>query len=424
MPTNLTLLPHNNTILVKDITQKLHYIQLMQQLVEHFITAINCFESNMLSSFDAQVGETLCQVRAYKIYALKAYTSAQFSLSLKQLKKQCTMTNEILKGEEKNYQYYIAHNKNLRPESVRAQVTLDRFFKEMGCFFTISEDALFLFLSYFLCVYHIVDREEIPMAINYPVIAETIKLSRSYSKKVGHYYQKLLSELSCQFIFNLLDELPQKQELRKILRCLHRQSDEGRMVLPCYSVTEIIVLHMIRNNANLAFVVDIQSENDKERFVFPFQGSVDSGDFEPMLQLKPYEPCVVMKGSCRSNNLTQSSLFIKLRSVGIKNILLINNAAHPQYSGETLKEYRDNPFQTLIQLFSNELSPFEQFITQKLSSELIEKKQLAYKLGCTIENQRLFLLKHIFCNSLAEYEISKFPLMLIKSKENLIRKFV
>jgi len=34
--------------------------------------------------------------------------------------------------------------------------------------------------------------------------------------------------------------------------------------------------------------------------------------------------------------------------MGIKEVVLSNNAAHPQYSGITLSAYKDNPYATLI----------------------------------------------------------------------------
>ncbi|KTC83725.1 hypothetical protein Lbru_1694 [Legionella brunensis] len=408
MQTNLILLPHEPSIVISDIVQRLHYIHLMQQLLERLLTALDSFENNHLSRFDAQVGETLCQIRAYKIYTLKSHPTSECLSHLKDLKRQCLNTKETLSAEEARYQYYITQNKTLRPQSIRDQITLSDFFKAMNCHFSITDDTLFLFLSHFLCEFHVVDEEQIPMAIDYPAIAQKLNLSRSYTKKLGHYYQKLLSEMSCKFMFQLVEDFPGNEELKHLLPWLHKQSDEGRMVLPCYTVTDIIVSHMIENQASMVLVIDIQNENKKERLTFSFEGSKDKANFDISNQVDTKNPCMVMYGGCHTtDNFFKKSFLSKLLTIGVKEVLLSNNAAHPQYSGATLKQFRDNPFQVLVNEYHHEFSSFETCLAQNLSNELIKKKALANALGCTAENQSFFLLKHIFCDTLDSYQIEE-----------------
>ena len=304
-----------------------------------------------------------------------------------------------------NYQQLLKVHKSQRPDDVRAPVTLIDFFSKMECVFSIPEDALFIFTSYILCQYHIVDNNGIPMAIDYIKVANDISLSRSYSKKLIHFYQKKLSELSCTFVFNLLKELPDKNDLKSILPELHRQSDEGRMVLPCYCVTEIIVLHMIENDANLVLLIDIETDKPKEKNTIFLKGSKALQNFQ-LTTPQENSPCVVMYGSSITNNLF-CNVVDDLLWVGIKDVILSNNASHPQYSGVTLSNFKDNPFNTLINECQAQLSPITIEMAKTLSANLEQRKRQAEKIGCSLNNQNLFFLKHIFCNTFNSYKERK-----------------
>lgn len=423
MLTNLSLMPHNSLIVIKDIVKKINYIDLMINLLKEFQRSLNYFENNKLNQFDAQVGETLCQIRAYKIYSLRVYSSPAFFSSLRELKNNLDSTIGRLELEANQYQQFLKMHKSERPEYIRTPITLIDLFSNLGCLISIPEDAIYIFVSYFLCQYHIVDSDNIPVTIDYKKIATHLSLSRSYSKKLGHFYQKLLSEQSCHFVFELLDQLPGKNELQRILPQLHLKSDEGRMVLPCYCVTEIIVLHMIKKSANLLLIVDVVIENSRERVTYYLKGSRDTNNFELTHHMNSKEPCVVMYGSHLTNNLLfKETLQAELLSFGIKETILSNNASHPQYSGETLKAFQYDPFQVLMAEKGNLLSQFDIFLIKKLSTELLKQKQAAEEMGCTANNQSLFLLKHVFCdivNNYTEYSVPESPSVITNTAMNM-----
>lgn len=395
--TNLALLPHDESIIIKDITQKIHYLQLMKILLHQVHCSIKCFENKRLNYFDAQVGETLCQIRAYKIYTLAL--SKHFQILIPRLKQEIEPILEKLDNHINQYQIFLKLNKTQRSEEVRAQVTLINFFKNLDCIVQISDDAIFVFLSYFLCIYHQVDEKEIPVAIDFLEISSSLNLSRSYAKKLGRFYQKILSELSCKFIFDLLNDLDNLEQLKLVIPWLYLQSDEGRMVLPCYPVTEIIVRHMIKNNANLILLIDF---SNKKRKALYFKGSCKMNEFELRPMPEQNKPCVVMYGSCESDESTLK----RFLSIGLKEVILANNAFHPQYSGTTLAAYSYDPFETLVQNYKNQLS-YETCILNHLSTQLLQKKKQAEKIGCCINNKKLFLLKHIYCNTLKFYNNSE-----------------
>ncbi len=414
MITNLSLFPHDGQMVIKDIVQRINYIDLMRNLLEEFQQALNYFQNNELYKFDAQVGETLCQIRAYKIYTLQKNSFPVFFDELKELTIALDKTIQQLELHTKKYHALLKLHKSQRPDYVRAPITLIDFFSDLECVISIHENELFIFISYFLCRYNIVDTDKIPTSIDYTEIAKNLNLSRSYSKKLVHFYQKSLSELSCTFIFQLLTELSGKDDLKHILPKLHRQSDEGRMVLPCYCVTEIIVLHMIDTRADLVLLVDVKNEDGNEKMAFYLKGSKDINNFKlmPLDETNDNKPCVVMYGACLTTNVFFRETFqSELISLGLKHIILSNNAAHPQYSGETLKHFKDDPFLALLDEEPHKLSKIDTLLIKNLSKELSQMKQLAEKIGCTINNQGLFLLKHIYCNQINAYTEHYLPVI-------------
>ncbi|MBA2651035.1 MAG: hypothetical protein H0U73_02000 [Tatlockia sp.] len=405
MLNNLSLLPHDHSIIVKDITQKLRYIQLMKALLKELQQALFFFENQEFSYFDAQVGETLCQIRAYKIYSLSVQLPSLKTLLLP-LKKTIFHVMNTLDTYETKYQLFLKQPKKERPDYSSTPTSLIDFFLAMECVLSLPEETLFIFLSYFLCKYKIVNHDAIPIGINFQTIAETLNLSSGYSKKLAQFYQKMLSELSCHFIFKLLNELPEKDHLKQILPWLHRRSDEGRMVLPCYSVTEIIIFHMIKKETPVVLLVDIQDKYHNERIAFGFQGYKSSQNFEPRSHFnkKVATPCVVLYGTCWVKDLFFKDEFInQLLTIGMKEVVLYNNSSHPQYSGSTLSLFKVDPFDALIKEQQDNLSLIEIEIAQNLSYQLAKKQTLAEQTGCTTTNQSLFFLKHIFCNTTQAY---------------------
>ena len=412
MLNNMSILPHDDSIIVKDITKKTRYIQLMKKLLKEFQQALFFFENKELNYFDAQVGETLCQIRAYKIYLLSTKFNSPCLKSLLSLKKVLDKTIKNLESYESQYDQFLKQSKKDRPDHTFATISLADFFFTMECIFPLSEDALFIFLAFFLCKFHIVDNENIPIGINFNAVAKSLDLSSSYSKKLAQFYQKTLSELSCKFIFELLNELPNLNNFRSVLPSLHLKSDEGRMVLPCYPVTEIIILHMIKNNAKAVLLVDIQFEHHKEQIAFGFEGSHETHSFKlvPLLE-ESTTPCVVFYGGCVAKDLFfKEEIIDKLLSMGMKDIVLCNNAAHPQYSGATLSGFSIDPYQALIAEKREYLSSFEIEAAQNLSRQISPLKKLAEYKGCTIVNQSLFFLKHIFCDTMENHINSQMPI--------------
>lgn len=396
----MNLCPHESNILIKDITQKIDHISLVRVLLGYFNEAIMFFQKRMLSRFDAQVGENLCQIRAYKVYQLSQ--SKTFHDKLITTQNNLKRSIKILISNEQDYQHWLKRNKADRPNNIQEPLYLSDFFEKMEVRITFEEDMFFLFLSYFLCKYCIVDEENIPFTMDYQRIQKDLNLSRSFSKRLVHYYQKHLSILSCDFIFKLLSDIKEYAKLNSVLRMLHKKAGEGRMVLPCFLVTKIILQHMIQKEVSILLVCNLKIGLRKELVTYMFQGNKLTNNFELSI-FNSANNILVFYGEHKQPQDGNKEKFLEeILEIGFKEIIFYNNAAHPQFSGQMLLDFRDNPFHQLLREYkkgSINLSAAEMELIKELSNTIYNYKHNAIQFGCIKDRPRLFLLKHIFCDT-------------------------
>lgn len=396
----MNICPHESDIFLKDITQKIVHISLVRLLLGYFDEAIVFFQKRMLSHFDAQVGENLCQIRAYKIYQLSK--SEIFYDKLIALQHDIATSIEKLTSTEQDFKYWIKRSKTDRPEHIKKPLYLSDFFEQMAVNVTFEDDLLFIFLSYFLCKYCMVDEENIPFTMDYQRIQENLYLSRSFSKRLVHYYQKYLSALSCDFVFQLLSDIEEYVKFNSILKMLHKRADEGRMVLPCFLVTKIILQHMIQKEESILLLCNLKIGVRGELVRYIFKGNKFTNSFE-LSSCTSENNVVVLYGEHRQplgNNI--GKFLEEILAVGLKEIIFYNNAAHPQFSGQILLNFRENPFHQLLIEYKNEninLSTVEVNLITELSNTIYDYTHKAVQFGCIKDRPRLFLLKHIFCDT-------------------------
>ncbi|CZP46356.1 hypothetical protein [Legionella pneumophila] len=405
MQDNLILLPHDPSILIQDLSQKIHYLNIMKNLMEHSLIAINRFQNQNLKRFDAQVGDTLCQIRAYKIHCLATQDFEKISLDLNQLNSRIHQIIPIITAHQVELENYLATPKNQRPDWIRASITLQDLFSQFDSLVPLSDDALFIVLSHILCHFHKVDGEHIPMSVDVRHVASEWNLSQGYAKKLTHYFQKTLANASCSFMFQMLSELPKLNQLQSIFPLLHRAGDEGRMVLPCHAVTEIIVHHMIQSEAHAVLIMKINTPQKQKTMTFHFKGNPNLNEFVMVNNtFIPDElPCMVFYGVAEHQEIPNyQEIRNAIQHMGLSHIVLTNNAAHPQYSGSTLAAFRENPYAMLL-IENNQLCSIETAQIMQLSEQLKELQLKAHFWGLTQSNASTFFLKHIFCSTMDEY---------------------
>ena len=371
--TLVSLLPYSTNILIKDVVQKYNLFKLAGLTIEMLFEAISAFEEMKFEKFDAQVGETLCQIRAYKINRLSE--NPGFARRLEILKINLSKTKETLALTLLKYDELLKLNKKERPSDAAKPFEIEELFLKYDLYLPLSQSEVFIYSAYFLNKHNVVNESLVPVAINYQLVKKTFQISSSYSKKIIHFHQKLLSKLSCEFIFKLL-------------------VDEGRMALPCFPVTEIILLHMIKTRALLTIYV----KENEVLTALGFIGNPETNDFE-LLGTIPYNRATLIMYGTRENKI-KNSISELIQGFSLKSIILYNNAAHPQYTGKTLLDYQQNPYRTYLnsQPYSDKNN-----LIQKLSHELESKISMATVLGCTHKNRSLFFLEHIFCSNINNF---------------------
>jgi hypothetical protein len=403
---NLDLLHQKSESILNDRASKIKLLELNEKIISLSIEALEAFFNKKFYMFDAQVGENLCQIRAYKILLLSFDLLTNKTCHIKKDLANLKILNEKIKSIINNIS---DSSKNITSyyEILDKKEPLISFFKKNNIYSTISHDTIFIILSYVLHIFSL-RKDKIPVAINYEKIGDHLLISKCSSKRIIHDYQKKLSQLSAEFIINISNEHPSLNEIDIILPFLQKTSDEDRCVLPCFCTTFIILQDMINKELPLLSMVERKNLHAKEidTMVFLTIGNKHQGVFTAKNKININYPCLVTRGEViynTSNQIENSTQYSqRFLNTGVFDILLQNTAMHPQYSGKRLFPLRDNPYLTLttnkIQAISN---------TAK-NQELILKnyRTRAMDIGCCKENPQLFHLKHIY-SSIISTELNK-----------------
>lgn len=407
---SISLLPYEKNIELKNIVDKCSLLKLLKKLLNIFNDALIAFSESKVCHFDAQVGETLCQIRAYKILVMKDTRVSDRSVSIRK-------TIEAVKGRINNldtkitdFSDFLLLNKNNRPKCYTEIVTLERFMEDEGLVFYFSEDELFLFFSYFLCAFNVRDHDNIPNSIDYVRIRALLGTGRSFAKKIVHRYQKQLSILSVKFIYQLADDLYCPFSCKKLLNMLQNATDGNREVLPFYVVNEIIFSHLFKYSFPLTLIINLKNCGYEKNLIFTTQKSYPNrvvellpGEHDPTDLSKE---TLVLYGENNGylTHKVESSLELenRLNACGIFNIILANMAAHPQYAGKRLEMLKSNPFSYELQRIRNSPGLNAQYykFLYGLNSRFNSMKSLANRLGCTYKNRALYFIKHIYCDTI------------------------
>jgi hypothetical protein len=400
---NLDLLPQKQDSILTDRKNKIQLLLLAKKITALSIEALELFIKKKLSSFDAQVGENLCQIRAYKILLLgKKFLSNQvphIENDLENLKVLYEKINPLIYKMENFNNRETCYNEFLDRKEL-----VNLFFKSNDIYLFLSTDTMFLIFSYFLSI-SCIRKDRTPLAIDYSKISIDLEISKYLSRKITHHYQKKLSQLSSNFLLDISNEMPCIYDLPLIMPLMLKTTDENRSILPCYGATLTILNHMIYQELPLLVITErkIKKTIKTDKIAFLFLGNKKLKKF----LLTDYDkninsPCMIIRGEAIDENIKNpenlSAYAEKFLNTGINNILLGNTSMHPQYSGKNLFFIKENPFHHLL----GEINDFTLGSIKKLESSFIFHKKEALRLGCCKENPKLFHLTHVFCNILSQ----------------------
>lgn len=390
------LLPYSENRVLNDRNQKKTEMQLLQTIILVSILALKHFLKGNLTEFDAQVGENLCQIRAYKnIKVAKQWLdSEEKSKHLIGLMHKFSNYYKTLKQFILKWDLLIKQTKHYDAALDKSE-TIQEFLNKNELNFDLPEDIVYLIACFFL-TYFSIRVENIPLAIDFKKIALKFNVSKHRAERLTHRYQLIVSKLGCDFILNLASELPFKEKYSRLLPTLYQLSDVDRTVLPCYLVSEIIFAHCLNEKIPVLILFNRIQVEQKEIVYFLLDG-------EQYITFTEDKPCLVILGDNLSTKKSSKDYLNYLNDLNPIELILANTATHPQYAGNRLSALSDNPFLSLFDKKDEDALFF--------SNRLEMLKELADKVGCSKQFPLEFFLRHIYASYLS-VEFNRLQLMV------------
>lgn len=394
----IELLPYTLDIELVNKQQKTKELHLFKSITSIAIQALTAFLKGSLVDFDAQVGENLCQIRAYKNLIL-----ARKWLINSASKKKFQQYIDDFKTYHNHVQKTVEDWNILIKNTFHYDKVLDRhekihiFFKRKSLNLEIHEDIAYLVVCYALKHFAVCE-EKIIVSINYKKISDELMVSRHLAKRIIKKYQMMICEFGCKFLTEISQEITLKNNFAEILPKLYKITDDGRLVLPCLMVTEIIFYHCIQQKIPILIISNNTQNNEKIYFIFNGDGgrNLKLSSLEEQQMNFPF--CLTVFGDNTQNIEASGMEYVKefLRLNPTK-IILSNTACHPQYSGKKLEWLRDDPYL--------ELNSIEQNVNEE-KEKLIELKTFAKTIGCSKDHQKVFFIRHIYASTII-YELKE-----------------
>ena len=417
----LYLLPYSDKANLVNKHQKIDDLYFIRSIVDFSINALELFLAEKLVEFDAQVGENLCQIRAYIILLLnkkwRVSTTAltEFNNEIERFKSYKQQIEKVIYDWENAIKNSVAYNVNFD-----ASEKISHFLARHQLLFPLQEEFAFIIACCFLTHFNIRD-DNFPVSINLKYISQEFHISKYRASRLTHRYQQLVCQLGCDFILTIAKELPTQLGYIELLPKLCKISDEDRKVLPCYIASEIIFYHSILEKIPILLIVRRihQSATINPELVYFLLVGKNNEMSYTLVDSKAYlsQPCIVVAGEMHYNHETIDSYIRRLLIENPLKIILANTASHPQYSGKRLEALRDDPF-ALIKTDDNQIN------IDRHVNELLNMKRYALDAGCSKQNPSIFFLRHIYANKIKDAieQLQTSPLGLVHDAHSILNQ--
>jgi hypothetical protein len=333
MKSLLDLLPKGGNSLVDTLDNELKFFRRFLFLIQEAEEGIQHFLQGNLSHFDPHVGETACQIRAY-YFALLWTEREQFLPNLERDLVQLKTYAERI--------FILINQGSLNGHRYLRPCSLSFFLEELGLDLKISETGWALIMSHILSKYRWVDAEAISQKMDEEKLSRGMSDTRRFSKELGRHLQKELSKVSTNFIFSLVNKLPQEKSgfvlSPELMGSLLIHDSFGREQLPCLIVFELIVRSLEVNPAIPVMLVMNFLHIPNQKFYFFFER-----DAHRQWILSNFEDCPADKSMFLLRgvsfcpeivpSLIKKNFLEKMNEHGLSSLLRWFGAEHPQYSG-------------------------------------------------------------------------------------------
>ncbi len=376
--------------------QKGKLLHLLNALVAIAIEGLNTFIAGRLIAFDAQVGENLCQLRAYHIFFLTKKLLSN-SPSRKIFYSQVAQLLQYKKDIKKTIYHWdeaVSHSCSYEKNFDKVE-QVKPFLERNKLLILLNEDVVLLTMCYFLARFSI-RQNNILYSICLEKIAHELEISKSQAKKLTRKYQAIICKLGYNFISQVVADFPEYKHYRAILPSLLMAADDARFVLPCYAVSYIIFHHALKQKAPIFLSVHrIGTYIVNEIVYFLIIGDHIHNPILTSYNEHLHSHCIAIEAEVNYGDMKQvettADYVNRLLQVNPIKSLLANTAMHPQYSGERLKVIRNNPFAQLQPQKRN-----------RLEKSFKAMQTFSLKFGCHQEKASTLLMKHAYSSSIME----------------------
>lgn len=335
------------------------------------------------SYFDPHVGENACQIRAYILMLLsKKHNINKANERIHLLSQKINSIENLLKTKI----VYQIDGKNLK---------IIELLHKYNLVSKLYTDEVIVYKSYFLTFFR--KKYDDNFFIDDVFISAYLQISRRMSKRITHQYQVFLSKISCIFIKKLSTDLGfSRSDYANLLAPMY---SDGKMVYPCFFYSKVLFLHMIKNKKSILIVINNGASSGMVQMLFEYGNNYGVLVHKNIKNNLEDQTCMVIR--CFRNvqlKLTPEELLKKINKFGLYNVLLMNMASHPQFSGAKLAYLEHS-------LMSYDKTPTLK--EKEMAYELSLFKGNAEALGFSREDKSLLVIKHIFISTLTNEILGK-----------------
>lgn len=385
------LLPlyEHSQLISKD--QKSKFLNLLYSITSLSLEGLRAFKNNDFNKFDAQIGENLCQIRAYHTaFLARKYLDTENN---------CKFQNEIAALGE--YQTKLENTINQWNDRVKHTSRYDKhldaiesaleFLIRNNLLVELKDDIIYLAACYFLAHFS-TKVNGILQSISLTRIAEELFISKSQAKKLVQTFQNTICKSGFNFACQILDDLPQLNHYKTLLPDLIKDSGDARLVLPCFAVSEIIFQHALFTQTPVLLTISRMGTYipDTEVIYCLIVGDHFGNPILTDYKKIQSNACVVIEAEV-NYGLTKNIETIQeyTERLVLNNpiqALLANTAMHPQYAGKQLQYLADNPYMMIPN------SADKKIAEQSFHS----MKEFAKNFGCHKEDPATLFMKHAY----------------------------
>jgi hypothetical protein len=391
----LVFLPYSKKHELKDLNSKHRLMKLLEYFCKISKKTIKCYFYGEYRYFDPQVGENLCQIRAYQLYSIfnesldMAKEIALFSIRLQEFHDKCEQLLEKLNSlKTKRPSHYL--------NDIDKHTTVEEYLERNQLNIHLTDNIAFLIQSYFLTIYKIIDEHEICYGVDYNELSIDLNItSKTFIKNLVRHNQIKITESSSKFLSSLLLNTNAEPALVYLMHSLHFKDQDGRHVFGCYEATRLILDHAFKTGRPVCIIVKRNSETMSDELVFYLKPDNNLGKYTVQFNASYDKPNILITGVTRYShyiNETAEEYVRRFLNVGFENIILANVAQHPQYPGISLDKFKYNPY---LAVNTDRLTPSYKNYISNAERNFLKHKHLAAEVGCMPDNASLFLMTHV-----------------------------